>query len=152
MKLNNLHNYPNSKKDRIRKARGTGSGKGKTAGRGVKGQKSRSGVAIKGFEGGQMPLIKRLPKRGFNSFNSKRFNIIKLSDISDLIDSKKINLSDQIDKDLLVNIGFIKNKSSLVKLLSNSVEFNKKISVKLDAYSKAAIDLVDKAGGVVIKE
>jgi large subunit ribosomal protein L15 len=151
MKLNTLFNNPGSKKDRKRVGRGIGSGKGKTCGRGTKGQKSRSGVAIKGFEGGQMPLIKRLPKRGFNCPNSKVYQVVNLNDLERLVTEANININETITKEHLVKLGLIKNQSSLVKLLAKgSNEINKKLLIQFDACSQSAKALIEKAGGQVL--
>ena len=149
MQLNELFNNLGSKKTGKRLGRGIGSGKGKTCGRGVKGQKARSGVAIKGFEGGQMPLIKRLPKRGFNCPTSTIYQIVNLSDIENLISRANFNSSKVITKEYLVAEGLIKNLSSPVKLLANGGKLEKKISIQVDAYSKAAKKIVETAGGQV---
>jgi large subunit ribosomal protein L15 len=148
MKLNELQNIPGSRKKSKRLGRGIGSGKGKTSGRGVKGQKARAGVSINGFEGGQMPLIARLPKRGFNSLNHKTFSPLNFFDIERLVESKKIKEGDLIDKDLLKKVGVIKNTNVKVKLLAFG-ELKAKFKFSLDAYSKAAKDSVVKAGGEI---
>ena len=151
MKLNTLFNNPGSKKDRKRVGRGIGSGKGKTCGRGTKGQKSRSGVAIKGFEGGQMPLIKRLPKRGFNCPSSKIYQVVNVNDLERLVTEANIDINNTITKEHLVKLGLIKNSISLVKLLAKSNnEINKKLLVQFDAYSQSARALIEKAGGQVL--
>ncbi|MBL3284433.1 50S ribosomal protein L15 [Rickettsiales endosymbiont of Paramecium tredecaurelia] len=135
MKLNELKNNPGSKKKRMRVGRGIGSGKGKTCGRGVKGQKSRSGVSIKAFEGGQTPLIKRLPKRGFNPLSRKSFRVFALDQLALLhIPSATIT------KTTLVNAGWIKSAKVLVKVLAPkdvSAVLPQDMSVQLDAYSGA---------------
>ncbi|MCC8369621.1 MAG: 50S ribosomal protein L15 [Rickettsia endosymbiont of Oxypoda opaca] len=151
MKLNELYNNFGSKKNRKRVGRGIGSGKGKTCGRGVKGQKSRSGVAIKGFEGGQMPIIKRLPKRGFNSLSPKKYNIVNIYDIEALLLAGRLNEAEIITKEKLVEVGLIKNSNLLVKLLSVSTEgFAAPLSFKLDAYSSKTKELIEKAGGQIL--
>ena len=149
MKINTLFNIPGSKKTKKRVGRGIGSGKGKTCGRGHKGQKSRSGVAIK-TEGGQMPIIKRLPKRGFNSLNPKSYKVVNVADIDALITAKKIDPSKTINKEILVNVGVINNVKVPVKLLGNVKEFNHNISLQLDACSKSAKSIVEKAGGKIL--
>ncbi|MES2215018.1 MAG: 50S ribosomal protein L15 [Pseudomonadota bacterium] len=146
MQLNDLYNLPGAKKKSKRVGRGIGSGKGKTSGRGVKGQKSRSGVAIKGFEGGQMPMIARLPKRGFNCPTSKYFIPINFVDITRLIENKLIKAGDTIDKITLVQCGVIKSVTRKVKLLSKG-DLNIKLNFTLDAYSASAKEVVSKAGG-----
>ncbi len=149
MKINSLFNIPGSRKPRKRICRGNGSGTGRTGGRGEKGQKSRSGVAIK-TEGGQMPLIKRLPKRGFNSSKSINYMAISVADIEVLLLEKRIKANEVLDKNQLVNIGYIKNKKIPVKLLAGLDEIKFKLSVQLDAYSKRARELIEKAGGEVL--
>ena len=149
MRVNSLFNVPGSRKPRKRIGRGNGSGTGRTGGRGEKGQKSRSGVSIK-TEGGQMPLIKRLPKRGFNSSKSIRYTPISMADIEFLIIEKRIDTSVVFNKTSLVNIGYIKSEKTPVKLLAGIDKINLKISVQLDAYSKNAKELIEKAGGQVL--
>lgn len=149
MKLNELFNLPGSIKKRKRVGRGIGSGSGKTCGRGVKGQKSRSGVAIK-TEGGQMPLIKRLPKRGFSSRNRINYTVVSLDYIAELIAQGVINQGQQIDKNLLQEIGFIKNANCLVKLLAGENNFTESITIKLDAYSAPAVTMVNEAKGQIL--
>lgn len=149
MRVNALFNVPGSRKPRKRIGRGNGSGTGRTGGRGEKGQKSRSGVSIK-TEGGQMPLIKRLPKRGFNSSKSIRYTPISMADIEFLIIEKRIDTSVVFNKTSLVNIGYIKSEKTPVKLLAGIDKMNFKISVQLDAYSKTAKELIEKAGGQVL--
>ena len=146
MRVNSLFNVPGSRKPRKRIGRGNGSGTGRTGGRGEKGQKSRSGVAIK-TEGGQMPIIKRLPKRGFNSSKSISYTPISMADIEFLIIEKRIDSSVLINKALLVDIGYIKSEKTPVKLLAGVDKMNFKITLQLDAYSKTARELIEKAGG-----
>lgn len=143
MQLNELFNIPGSKKKAKRVGRGMSSGTGKTSGRGAKGQKARSGVAIKGFEGGQMPMIKRLPKRGFNSRSKNRFEVVNICDISRLIEEKRIKEGDVIDKEKLVSVGLIKSSKVKVKLLGDG-ELKTKVKFTLDAYSKSATEIVAK--------
>ncbi len=151
MKLNELSNNFGAKRDKKRVGRGIGSGKGKTCGRGVKGQKSRSGVAIKGFEGGQMPMIKRLPKRGFNCPSSKKYNVVNIGDIEFLIVENRLNSTEVITKERLVEVGLIKNTNLLVKLLSvSSGKFNIPLSFQLDAYSASAKKLIEQVGGQIL--
>ena len=147
MELNELFNLPGSKKNGKRVGRGIGSGKGKTCGVGVKGQKARAGVAIKGFEGGQMPLIARLPKRGFNCPSSSSFIAVNLSTINTLLESKKIESNIAIDKDLLVKCGIIKNTRNKVKLLAKG-ELKTKFDFKLDAYSESAKAAIEREPGI----
>lgn len=150
MKLNILVNNPGSKKTGKRLGRGIGSGKGKTCGRGVKGQKARSGVAIKGFEGGQMPLIKRLPKRGFNCPSTKKYQLVKIEQIEHLILAKRIDVTKVINREALLKAGVIKVKSLSVKLLAVGDKISKKVSIQLDAYSKTAKEIIEKAGGQIL--
>ncbi|AAU04095.1 50S ribosomal protein L15 [Rickettsia typhi] len=150
MKLNELYNNIGAKKNKKRIARGIGSGKGKTAGRGIKGQKSRSGVAIKGFEGGQTPMIKRLPKRGFKCISTKKYNIINIYNIEKALTDGRLSTNNIITKEKLIEIGLINNKN-LVKLLSIcSDDFASPLSLKLDAYSSKAKYLIEKAGGQLL--
>ena len=149
MKLNELFDLPGSKRTRKRVGRGIGSGKGKTCGSGVKGQKARAGVAIKGFEGGQMPLIARLPKRGFNCRSSYSFSVINFSTISELSAAKKIKAGQKIDKEALVKAGVIKNTNLQVKLLGSG-ELTEKFEFSLDAYSQSAKDAIEKVGGKIL--
>lgn len=149
MKLNTLFNVPGSKKPRKRVGRGIGSGTGKTCGRGVKGQKSRSGVAIK-TEGGQMPLIKRLPKRGFNCSKSVDYTAISVADIEVLIGMKRIDAAKNINKDTLVSIGYIKSNKTPVKLLGGVEKIEHKLTIELDACSASAKSVIEKAGGKIL--
>jgi len=149
MKLNTLFNVPGSKKPRKRVGRGIGSGAGKTCGRGVKGQKSRSGVAIK-TEGGQMPLIKRLPKRGFNCSKSVDYTAISVADIEVLIGMKRIDATKNINKDTLVSIGYIKSTKTPVKLLGGVEKIEHKLTIELDACSASAKSVIEKAGGKIL--
>ena len=149
MKLNELFDMPGAKKARKRVGRGIGSGKGKTCGSGVKGQKARAGVAIKGFEGGQMPLIARLPKRGFNCPSSHSFSVINFKTLTTLLEAKKIKAGQKIDKDVLVQAGVIKNSRLKVKLLGTG-ELAGKFEFSLDAYSQTAKDAIEKVGGKIL--
>lgn len=149
MKLNTLFNVPGSRKPRKRVGRGIGSGTGKTCGRGVKGQKSRSGVAIK-TEGGQMPLIKRLPKRGFNCSKSVDYTAISVVDIEVLISMKRIDATKNINKDTLVSIGYIKSSKTPVKLLGGVEKIEHKLTIELDACSASAKSVIETAGGKVL--
>ena len=149
MKLNTLFNVLGSKKPRKRVGRGIASGTGKTCGRGVKGQKSRSGVAIK-TEGGQMPLIKRLPKRGFSCSKAVDYTPISLADIEALIAIKRIDVSAIINKELLVNIGYIKSVKVPVKLLGGVDKTAYKLNIELDAYSSGVKLVVEQAGGKLV--
>jgi len=143
--LNTLNNHKSKK---IRVGRGIGSGKGKTSGRGVKGQKSRSGVAIKSFEGGQMPLYRRLPKRGFNPINKKDVGVINLGDLQKLIDAKKISADAKININTLKKSKVFRKSINKFKVLSNG-EFNLKIDIEADYSSKTAKDKIEKAGGQI---
>ena len=145
MKLNTLVKTNLSK---IRVGRGIGSGKGKTSGRGVKGQKSRSGVAIKSFEGGQMPLYRRLPKRGFKPITKKNIAIINISDIESFIKNKKIKAQEEINIQILTEKKLINKKYNKLKILGNG-EIKDKLKIKTDFISKSAKSKIEKAGGVI---
>ena len=144
MKLNELSDNPGATKRRKRVGRGPGSGMGKTAGRGIKGQKSRSGVAINGYEGGQMPLYQRLPKRGFNKPNRKKFAVVNLGLIQKFIDAKK--LKGDITEDALVESGLVRRKLDGIRVLAKG-EFSAKANISVTGASKSAIEAVEKAGG-----
>ncbi|MEE9389576.1 MAG: 50S ribosomal protein L15 [Paracoccaceae bacterium] len=146
MKLNELHDNPGATKPRKRVGRGPGSGTGKMGGRGIKGQKSRSGVAIKGFEGGQMPLYQRLPKRGFNSRNKKSFAVINLGMLQKFIDAKTLDAKADITEDVLVATGVIRRKLDGVRVLAKG-EITAKVKLTVTGASKSAIAAVEKAGG-----
>ena len=148
MKLNELANNPGSTKARKRIGHGIGSGTGKTGGRGVKGQKSRSGVAIKGFEGGQMPIHMRLPKRGFNNYNAKTFAPINIGRLQEAIDTKKLDAKKIITIEAIVACGLVKNIKDGVRLLGNG-EIKSKVNIEVSGASAAAIAAVEKAGGTV---
>lgn len=148
MKLNELRDNPGSSPKRKRVARGPGSGMGKTAGRGIKGQKSRSGVAIKGYEGGQMPLYMRLPKRGFNKPNRKSFAVVNLGLIQKFIDAGKIDASAVITEDALIASGLVRRKLDGVRVLSKG-ELSTKASLAVTGASKGAIEAVEKLGGTL---
>ena len=143
-----LNNREKINKSKMRVGRGIGSGKGKTSGRGVKGQKSRSGVAIKSFEGGQMPLYRRLPKRGFNSIIKKNIAILNLQKIQTHIDKKQIKTSDVINSDLLKKLGLINKNSKKLKILGTG-EIKDKINIEADLVSKSAIKKLEKIGGSI---
>ncbi len=143
-----LNNRPKINKLKIRIGRGIGSGKGKTSGRGVKGQKSRSGVAIKSFEGGQMPLYRRLPKRGFNPISKKNIAILNLDKIQSYIDKKSIKTSDVLNSDLLKKLNLI-NKNSIKLKILGSGEIKDKINIEADLASKSAIKKLEKIGGSI---
>ena len=146
--MTTLNTLFNLKTKKIRVGRGIGSGKGKTSGRGVKGQKSRSGVAIKSFEGGQMPLYRRLPKRGFNSIKKKNIAVINLNDIQKLIDLKKIIGDSKINIDALKKANIFRKSINKFKVLSNG-EINTKIDIEADYASKIAKEKIEKAGGQI---
>jgi len=135
-------------KKKLRVGRGIGSGKGKTCGRGVKGQKSRSGVAIKAFEGGQMPLYRRLPKRGFNSFGKINIAIMNLEKIQSFIDEKTIKASDTINIELLKKLKLINKNSQKLKILGTG-EVKEKLNIEADLISKSAVEKLEKAGAKV---
>ena len=143
-----LNNRSKINKSKIRVGRGIGSGKGKTCGRGVKGQKSRSGVAIKSFEGGQMPLYRRLPKRGFNSINKVKIAILNLDKIQSYIDNKNLKSSDTINSDLLKKLKLI-NKNALKLKILGSGEIKEKINIEADLASKSAVEKLEKVGGSI---
>lgn len=145
MKLNELSDNPGATKKRMRVGRGPGSGKGKTAGRGIKGQKSRSGVAINGYEGGQMPLYQRLPKRGFNKPNRKAFAVVNLGQIQKFIDEKKLKAGD-IGEDALVESGLVRRKKDGIRVLAKG-EITSKVQLTVTGASKSAVEAVKKAGG-----
>lgn len=146
MKLNELSDNPGATKKRMRVGRGIGSGKGKTSGRGVKGQKARTGVAIKGFEGGQMPLYRRLPKRGFNNHSDKDFSVINLSQLQTAIDTKKLDATKTIDAAALKAAGLISKIVDGVRLLGNG-ELTAKVTLSIAGASTKAIEAVEAKGG-----
>jgi len=148
MKLNTLFAQPGSKKPSKRVGRGTGSGLGKTSGKGHKGQRARSGIAIKAFEGGQMPIIHRLPKRGFKSFNRVEMNIVNLGDLAKLIKAGKLNEA-KITKDDLLSQGVIRKHSLPLKLLAQG-EFTYPTTIEVDFASAKAVEIVNKNGGKVV--
>ena len=148
MKLNELSDLVGAKKNRKRVGRGIGSGSGKTSGRGVKGQKSRSGVAIKGFEGGQMPLHRRLPKRGFNNLFSKKYNVFNLDRIQYFIDNGKIDAKQIINIDTLLEAKLIKSERDGLKILGRG-KLTSKVELEVSGASEKAVKLVEKAGGKV---
>ena len=143
-----LNNRSKINKSKIRVGRGIGSGKGKTSGRGVKGQKSRSGVAIKSFEGGQMPLYRRLPKRGFNPIGKKNIAILNLDKIQSLLDAKSIKSEDVINSELLIKLKIINKNSNKLKILGSG-EIKNKINIEADLASKSAVEKLEKIGGSI---
>jgi large subunit ribosomal protein L15 len=148
MKLNELRDAEGATKPRKRLGRGIGSGSGKTAGRGVKGQKARSGVAINGFEGGQMPIYRRLPKRGFKNPFSRDLNEVSLARVQEAIDSKKLDAKEPITAQALVKAGIISRVRDGVKLLGNG-ELKSKVTFDIAGASRSALEKVEKAGGSV---
>ncbi|TLP61569.1 50S ribosomal protein L15 [Parasedimentitalea maritima] len=147
MRLNELSDNPGATKKRKRVGRGPGSGTGKMGGRGIKGQKSRSGVAIKGFEGGQMPLYQRLPKRGFSKPNRKAFAVINLGLIQKFIDLGKLDAA-SITEDSLVESGVVRRKLDGVRVLAKG-EITAKANISVTGASKSAVEAVEKAGGAL---
>lgn len=148
MKLNELRDKEGARKARKRVGRGIGSGLGKTGGRGVKGQKSRSGVAIKGFEGGQMPLHRRLPKRGFNNINRRDYVEVNLGRLQEAVDAGKIDAANEVTAESLVAAGVIRRAKDGVRLLGTG-ELKAKLKLVVAGASKSAIAAVEKAGGSV---
>ena len=149
MKLNEIKDNIGSTKSRKRIGRGIGSGTGKTSGKGHKGQKSRSGVSIKGFEGGQMPIHRRLPKRGFTNINRINYTELNLQNIQKLIDGKKIDPKKTISYKTLLDLGLVKSKNAKIKLLGKG-DIKVKIDIEVSAFSKSAKESVEKIGGTVI--
>ncbi|MEM7507039.1 MAG: 50S ribosomal protein L15 [Pseudomonadota bacterium] len=147
MKLNELSDNPGASKKRKRIGRGPGSGTGKTGGRGIKGQKSRSGVAINGYEGGQMPIYMRLPKRGFNNINTKRHAVINLGNIQAFIDSGKLDAKSEITEDALLASGLVRRVRDGVRVLAKGELTSKNLTIKVTGASKAAIAAVEAGGG-----
>lgn len=148
MKLNELRDADGATKSRKRVGRGIGSGLGKTGGRGVKGQKSRSGVSINGFEGGQMPIYRRLPKRGFKNIFSKDFVEVSLGRVQTAIDAGKLDAKEAINAEALIKAGVIRRAKDGVRLLGGG-ELKAKVSFDVAGASKPAIEQVEKAGGSV---
>ena len=143
-----LNNREKINKTKIRVGRGIGSGKGKTSGRGVKGQKSRSGVAIKSFEGGQMPLYRRLPKRGFNPLSNQNIAILNLEKIQTLIDKKKLSKTDVLNSELLKKLNLINKNSNKLKILGSG-QIKDKINIEANLASKSAVEKIEKIGGSI---
>jgi large subunit ribosomal protein L15 len=148
MKLNELRDRDGATKSRKRVGRGIGSGSGKTGGRGVKGQKSRSGVAVNGYEGGQMPLYRRLPKRGFRNPFGKDFNTVSVARIQQAIDAKKLDPKETVTTEALVKAGVVRRARDGVRLLGDG-ELKAKLSFEVAGASRTAIEKVEKAGGSV---
>ena len=148
MKLYEIADNAGATKSRKRIGRGPGSGTGKTGGRGIKGQTSRSGVAIKGFEGGQMPIHRRLPKRGFNNINAKKFAVINLKTLADALERGAIDGNSTLDETALVAAGVIRRPLDGVRLLAKG-ELTTALTLEVAGASKAAVEAVEKAGGKV---
>ncbi|UDL90843.1 50S ribosomal protein L15 [Mesorhizobium sp. PAMC28654] len=148
MKLNDLRDKDGATHSKKRLGRGIGSGTGKTGGRGVKGQKARSGVAINGFEGGQMPLYRRLPKRGFNNIFAKSYTVVSLARIQVAIDAKKLDAKETVTAETLVAAGVIRRVKDGVRILSDG-EIKAKLTFDVAGASKAAVEKIEKAGGSV---
>jgi len=148
MKLHELHDNPGASKTKKRVARGPGSGKGKTAGRGIKGQKSRSGVAIGGYEGGQMPLYRRMPKRGFNKPNKLHYAVVNLGLIQKFIDAGKIDAKAPITEDVLIASGLVRRVLDGIRVLAKG-ELTAKITIAVTGASAPAIEAVAKLGGTL---
>ena len=146
--ITQLNNREKINKSKIRVGRGIGSGKGKTSGRGVKGQKSRSGVAIKSFEGGQMPLYRRLPKRGFNSISTEKVAILNLEKIQSYIDKKTIKVSEILNKELFKKLKIINKNSTKLKILGTG-EIKDKVNIEANLASKSAVEKLEKIGGSI---
>lgn len=146
MKLNELRDNPGATKPKKRVGRGPGSGTGKMGGRGIKGQKSRSGVAINGYEGGQMPLYQRLPKRGFNKPNRKAFAVINLGLIQKFIDLGKLDAKSAITEDALIASGAVRRKLDGIRVLAKG-EITSKVDLQVTGASRSAVEAVEKAGG-----
>ena len=148
MKLNEISDVEGATHSRKRVGRGIGSGKGKTGGRGVKGQKSRSGVAINGFEGGQMPLFRRLPKRGFVNIFAKNFNVVSVGRVQQAIDAGKLDAAATVDLAALKAAGLVRRAKDGVRLLGDG-EVTAKVSFVVDGASKSAVEKIEKAGGSI---
>lgn len=148
MKLNELSDNPGASPSRTRVGRGIGSGKGKTGGRGVKGQKSRSGVAIKGYEGGQMPIYRRLPKRGFTNIFAKKLNVVSIARLEQAIEAKKLDAKKPITVEALVEAGVLRRANDGVRVLGDG-DAKSKLNVEVAGASKSAVEKIEKAGGKV---
>jgi large subunit ribosomal protein L15 len=148
MKLSDLRDNEGAMKSRRRIGRGIGSGRGKTGGRGVKGQKSRSGVAIKGFEGGQMPIHMRLPKRGFNNIFAKRLNIVNLGTLQAAVDAGRLDAGETVTAETLVAAGILRRRKDGVRVLADG-ELTVALRLSVHGASKAAVEAIEKAGGSV---
>jgi large subunit ribosomal protein L15 len=148
MKLHELRDNPGASKKAKRVGRGPGSGKGKTAGRGIKGQKSRSGVALNAYEGGQMPLYQRLPKRGFNKPNRKSYAVVNLGLIQKFIEAGKLDAGAEITEEALVSSGVVRRKLDGVRVLAKG-DITSAVTLTVTGASKSAVDAVEKAGGTL---
>ena len=148
MKLHELRDNEGANRKKKRVARGPGSGKGKTAGRGIKGQTSRSGVALNGYEGGQMPLYRRLPKRGFSKPNRLDFAVVNLGQLQAFVDAGKLDAKSDVTEDALVAVGVIRRKLDGVRVLAKG-ELKAKLNLTVAGASKAAIEAIEKAGGKI---
>ena len=148
MRLNELHDNPGATKKRKRVGRGVGSGMGKTGGRGIKGQKSRSGVSIGGYEGGQMPLYQRLPKRGFTKPNRKSYAVVNLGLVQKFIDEKKLDAKAAITEDVLIASGLVRRKLDGVRVLAKG-DITASVTLQVTGASKSAVEAVAKAGGTL---
>lgn len=148
MKLHEIRDNEGANRKKKRVARGPGSGKGKTAGRGIKGQKSRSGVALNGYEGGQMPLYRRLPKRGFSKPNRLEFAVVNLGQLQGFIEAGKLDAGAEVTEDALVAAGVVRRKLDGVRLLAKG-ELKAALNIAVTGASKAAVEAVEKAGGKV---
>ena len=148
MELNTLKDNKGATSSLKRVGRGTGSGIGKTSGKGHKGQKSRSGVSINGFEGGQMPIHRRLPKRGFKKYNRKTYKILNLGDIQNIIDKGKIDPTKEINNEMIISSGIFSNIKDGIRVLARG-EIKNKVNIKVNGASKTAIEKVKKAGGSI---
>ena len=148
MKLHELHDNPGAAKTKKRIGRGPGSGKGKMGGRGIKGQKSRSGVSIGGYEGGQMPLYQRLPKRGFTKPNRKSYAVVNLGLVQKFIDEKKLDAKAAITEDVLIASGLVRRKLDGVRVLAKG-DITASVTLQVTGASKSAVEAVAKAGGTL---
>lgn len=148
MKLHEIRDNEGANRKKKRVARGPGSGKGKTAGRGIKGQTSRSGVALNGYEGGQMPLYRRLPKRGFTAPNAKEFAVVNLGQIQSFIDAGKLDAKAAVTEDALVAAGVVRRKLDGIRVLAKG-ELKAKLDITVAGASKSAIEAIEKAGGKI---
>jgi large subunit ribosomal protein L15 len=148
MKLHELHDNPGATKTKKRIGRGPGSGKGKMGGRGIKGQKSRSGVSIGGYEGGQMPLYQRLPKRGFTKPNRKSYAVVNLGLVQKFIDEKKLDVKAAITEDVLIASGLVRRKLDGVRVLAKG-DITASVTLQVTGASKSAVEAVAKAGGTL---